>query len=302
MSAFEPATSSFSYEKPGDDSLRLLVEQSKADQDARVIDMIVKEGRSIWHAAFKVGDLPTVSGQSGLEARHLFRYLRDGKDEKDGCSLDLSKVGDSYIVLSIEENRGKRRPPAVMRFRMAECKKEDKISLLERVFVSMRKENMALTQIVDEQLPKLHVYQSLFSPLDNWTLSMSCEDRRYSNSKQALTNFDVTDGAMTTSGGKQTCQWIQATFPMTVAIKGFVLGNLEGHLFCHCDNYYPYYFEFLDGDGLWKSPKEIKFEVIEEKNVIRYYSCSVTAQTFRFSVTNSRKSRSRVGTSILIFL
>ena len=178
MSAFEPAPSSFSYEKSGDDSLRLLVEQSKADQDATVIDMIVKEGCSIWHAAFKVGDLPTVSGQPGLEARHLFKYLRDGKDEKDGCSLDLSKVGDSTIMLNIEEKRGDDRPPNVMCFRMVERKKEDKDLLLERVFVSMKKEIMALTQIVDEQQAKLHVDQS---PLDNWTLSMSTEQWRFSN-------------------------------------------------------------------------------------------------------------------------
>ena len=299
MSAFEPATSSFSYEKSGNDSLRLLVEQSKADQDATVIDMIVKEGCSIWHAAFKVGDLPTVTGQPGIEARHLFKYLRDGKDEKDGCSLDLSKVGDSNIVLNIEEKRGEDRPPIVMRFRMAECKKEDKDLLLERVFVSMKKENMALTQIVDEQQAKLHVYQSPFSPLDNWTLSMSCKNPVYSNSKQALTNWDLGDGASTTSGGGQTQQWIQATFPMTVKIKGFVLGNLflSGFRSRDCNGRN---FEF--SNHRWQTPTEIKSGLFEDENMIRYYYCSVTARYFRFSVCNSQKTRCSVGTSILGFL
>ena len=300
MSAFEPATSSFSYEKSGNDSLRLLVEQSKADQDATVIDMIVKEGCSIWHAAFKVGDLPTVTSQPGIEARHLFKYLRDGKDEKGGCSLDLSKVGDSTIVLNIEEKRGEDRPPTVMRFRMAECKKEDKDLLLERVFVSMKKENMALTQIVDELQAKLHVDQSRLSPLSDWTLSMSSEDPVYSNSKQALTDWDMSDGAMTTKGGKQTDQWIQATFPMRVAIKGFVLGNLDDHWDGNCNSST---FEFSNDGYRWRSPKEeIEFELDEEENLIRYYTCSVTAQYFRFSSSNSRKSRRRVGTSILIFI
>ena len=144
MSEFDDyidTTSSFSYEKSWDASLRLVVEQSSKDET--MIDMIVNEGCSIWHAAFKKEDLPTVTGQPGLEAEHFFEYLRDGKGLKHGCSLELSKVGDS-VILNIEEKRGGGRPPTVMRFQMAECKKEDKELLLERVFVSMKKEIFAL--------------------------------------------------------------------------------------------------------------------------------------------------------------
>eukprot|EP00009_Paramoeba_aestuarina_P008104 CAMPEP_0201524250 /NCGR_PEP_ID=MMETSP0161_2-20130828/21199_1 /ASSEMBLY_ACC=CAM_ASM_000251 /TAXON_ID=180227 /ORGANISM="Neoparamoeba aestuarina, Strain SoJaBio B1-5/56/2" /LENGTH=250 /DNA_ID=CAMNT_0047923549 /DNA_START=173 /DNA_END=925 /DNA_ORIENTATION=+ len=239
----------------------------------------------VWQTVVKEVDLPTVTAQPGLDAGYLFEYLHDGKDEKEGVSLSLTKEGVSEIIFQVTENRSSRRPPTFFCFHLDEFGKEDKIVLLERAYVAMKKEIRDLK----EALAQPQCYS-----LDGWTLSMSSKIEGASNTKEALLDRDVYRGAGTLCDQNQ---WIQATFPFAVEIKGVLLASPQGMpggwSASHVNNRQ---FQYSNDGIVWSKLFTVS-GVDDYVNRVRYFGYGVTARYYRLYCEGD----SNVGTCMLKF-